>query len=105
MNLRDELMKISYNPEVSLGNILQVIAIFGSVAAAYGSLTQADTKHDLELAQHTREIVEIKQRQETVTKEVREEIKDIKKGVDGINEKLVGVLIDNARQSNQRRVQ
>jgi hypothetical protein len=35
-------MKMSYSPEVSLGNILQIIAIIGSVFAAYTALKATD---------------------------------------------------------------
>lgn len=98
-------MRIQYNPEVSLGAILQVVTILASVFGAYSALQNADFKHDAELKSHAAQILEIKQRQETTQKEVREEIKDVKRGVDLINDKLTEVIIENARNHKQQRVQ
>lgn len=98
-------MRFQYNPEISLGNILQIITILASVAAAYGSLREADIKHDLIDQALAADIVEIKSTAEKVTNELKVDIKEVKKGVDGINDKLTGILIDHASRDNRRRVQ
>lgn len=95
-------MNWKYNPEISLGNILQVITILCGLFGAYMTLVNTDTRHDAELKASREQVAEIKMKQDQITKEVKEEIKEVKQGVNSINDKLTTVLIENARQNNRR---
>lgn len=94
-------MKWSYNPEISLGNLLQILTIAVGAFGAFSALQQNDVRHDAEISATKEQLAEVKQKQDQITKDVREEIKDVKRGVEGINDKLTTVLIENARR-NQR---
>lgn len=90
-------MKFQYNPEVSLGNIIQVIAILGSVTAAYTALQNADIRHDQELISQAAQIKDLKERQENLQRDIKSEIKDMNNGLAILNEKITNMLIENAR--------
>lgn len=90
-------MKFQYNPEVSLGNIIQVIAILGSVAAAYTALQNADIRHDQELIAQAAQIKDLKERQENLQRDIKSEIKDMSNGIAVLNDKITNMLIENAR--------
>ena len=95
-------MKFQYNPEVSLGNIIQVVAILGSVAAAYTALQNADIRHDQELIFQAAQIKDLKERQEGLQRDIRAEMKELNTGIGVLNNKITEMLIDNARTNSKR---
>jgi mannitol-specific phosphotransferase system IIBC component len=81
------MMALKYNPEISLGNILQMLTIAVSVFSAYLLLVTTDTKHTAQLEQHTKQIAEIKD----FNKEVNQYFKIIEL-------KLTEIQIEQARR-------
>lgn len=82
------MMALKYSPEVSLGNILQIITIAVSVFSAYLLLVTTDTKHTAAIEQHEKEIRELKE----FNKEVNQYFKSI-------DSKLTEIQIEQARRT------
>lgn len=81
-------MKFQYNPEISLGNILQIVALISSVLAAYVSIQNTLVAHTEKLREHTSQIEalnghNIRQDQAIVDgqRETRVEIKELNKNL------------------------
>lgn len=94
-------MKVEYNPEVSLGALLQIGTVVSAVFAAYVALSVTDAKHDGVLAQHTTEINRIQLQVDHIQTEIREQVKDVSKDIKGVDQKVTQILIERAQVQDE----
>lgn len=88
-------MKFSYNPEVSLGNLLQLVGMLTSVGAAYFALVTTDVRHEAKLKELSDGQVRIESTQKEYVTEIRSDIKEI-------NRNLSNIVINDALSRNKR---
>ena len=89
-------MKIEYNPEVSLGALLQIGTVVSAVFAAYVALSVKDAQHDAAIAAHDKEIARIEYDHKQIQTDVKETVKEIGKDVKQLDHKITSILVDRA---------
>ena len=89
-------MKFEYNPEISLGNILQILTILGGIAAGYATLVQANTIQDKNIEAHEAAITAIKVATKEAAGELKDNVKEIQKDVRKLDEKFTDYVIKSA---------
>lgn len=89
-------MKFQYNPEISLGNILQIASLLGGVAAGYGALVQANAIQDQILINHEKEIQQVRQISREQAEDLKSNVKEIKTDVKELDKKLTDYVIKSA---------
>lgn len=94
-------MKVNYNPEISLGNVLQIIAIIGSVFSAYIALKTTDIELDQRLKQHDVAITEMKESQKTSQDKATLEIKELGLSIRGLDMRVTQFMLDQAKEQRQ----
>ena len=72
------MQKLQYEPKVTLGNIISILCIFGSCAAAYAAIVSKDNEHDIRINYNSKAVEEIKT-----------ELKDINKTLNSINSNII----------------
>lgn len=95
-------MRFNYNPEISLGSILQVLTIILGVGAGYGALVQANIVQDQLLVTHEKEIAQIRQLTREAASELKADVKDIQKDIKKLDEKFTDYAIKNAVPNPRR---
>lgn len=90
-------MKFEYSPEISLGNLMQIVTIVIGIGAGYGALVQANAVQDQILQQLTNDVQEIR----VLAKEERREIKEEVKALSGDIEKLDDKFTDYVLRSSK----
>lgn len=91
------IMAIKYDPTVSLGTIIQMIGLIGTVVGMYYALVAKDIQHEADIKKNTADIQVLREEAKIDRAEQRVEIKEIKRGVDSLNEKLTNYVIESAR--------
>jgi hypothetical protein len=91
-------MKINYNPEISLGSVLQIIAIIGSVFSAYIALKTTDVELQQRLNVHDTVIQDIKETQKTNTEKAYLEIKELGINIKSLDMRVTQFMLDQAKE-------
>lgn len=77
-------MNFQYDPKISLGTIVETLALLGTVGAMYVSLTNADVRHDEQIKTLGSEVVRIDTAQKQLQADVKTDLKEIKDTVTAI---------------------
>lgn len=91
-------MKVNYNPEISLGSVLQIIAIIGSVFSAYIALKTTDIEMQQRLQVHDQQILEIKDTQRVNTEKAYLEIKELGISIKSLDMRVTQFMLDQAKE-------
>jgi hypothetical protein len=91
-------MKINYNPEISLGSVLQIIAIIGSVFSAYIALKTTDIEMGQRLEVHDQRIAELKETQKINTEKAYLEIKELGINVKSLDMRVTQWMLDQTKE-------
>jgi hypothetical protein len=91
-------MKVNYNPEISLGNVLQIIAIIGSVFSAYIALKTTDIEMGQRLQVHDQQIAEMKETQKVNTEKSYLEIKELGINIKSLDMRVTQFMLDQAKE-------
>lgn len=89
-------MKFEYNPEISLGSILQIVTILVGVGAGFNALTSANSLQDQILAQHEKEIAAGRALVRDTQVELKENVKEIQTDVKRLDEKFTTYVINES---------
>lgn len=93
-------MKFEYNPEISLGNILQILTIIFGMGAGYAALVGANQMQDQILLQHDKEISAARTLVREAQIELKEDMKTLQTDVKGLDNKFTTYIInESARRS------
>jgi cell division protein FtsB len=95
-------MKFEYNPEISLGNILQILTIVFGIGAGYAALVNANQLQDQILLQHDKEINAARTLVREAQQELNADVKELSQDVRKLDEKFTTYVInESVRRSKQ----
>lgn len=92
-------MKFEYNPEITLGSILQIFTILAGIGAGYGALVQANALQDQILIQHEKEINAARTLVREAQSELNQDVKELSHDVKKLDEKFTNYVIESTRRS------
>ena len=90
-------MKLEYNPEISLGNIVQVVSILGTVFTAYLALRTTDIELMSRLDQHQVQIQDLKDQNKSIDAKIGLEIKDLSITIKNLDMRLTQFMLEQAQ--------
>ena len=91
-------MKFDYNPEITLGNLLQIISILAGIFVGYSTLVQANAVQDRVLTEHAQRIDESRQSAREERSEIRNEIKELAKDIHALDNKFSTYALEEAKR-------
>jgi siroheme synthase (precorrin-2 oxidase/ferrochelatase) len=94
-------MKFEYSPEISLGNLMQIVTIVLGIGAGYGALVQANAVQDQILQQLTNDIQEIRMVAKEERKEIKEEVKSLSSDIRSLDNKLTDYVLRSAQPTKR----
>lgn len=97
-------MRIEYNPEISLGSVLQVITILGSVFTAYLTLKTNDVELQSRLDSHTAQIQEMKDSQKQEAAKLDLQLREFGVNIKALDARITAFMIEQARDHNISRL-
>jgi hypothetical protein len=89
-------MKFEYNPEISLGNILQILTILFGIGAGYGALVKANELQDQILGQHEKEISAARTLVRDSQAELKEDVRGIQSDLKSLDNKFTNYVINES---------
>jgi len=94
-------MQFSYNPEISLGNILQIVTIVMGIGAGYSALVKANALQDQILLTHEEKLIAVQGVTKEAAKELKEDVKEIQRDVKMLDQKFTTYVIESARTAKR----
>lgn len=91
-------MRIEYNPEISLGSVVQVISILGSVFTAYIALKTTDVELQSRIDTHTAQISELKESQRQDSAKLDLQLKELGINIKTLDARVTQFMIEQARE-------
>jgi cell division protein FtsB len=91
-------MNFEYNPEITLGSILQILTILVGIGAGYGALVQANALQDQILLQHEKEINSARTLVREAQTELNSDVKELSHDVKKLDEKFTNYVIESTRR-------
>lgn len=91
-------MRVNYNPEISLGSVLQIIAIIGSVFSAYIALKTTDIELQQRIQIHDQQIAEVKDVQKVNAEKAYLEIKELGINIKSLDMRVTQFMLDQAKE-------
>lgn len=91
-------MKFEYNPEISLGNLLQIVSILGGIFVGYSTLVQANAVQDRVLQEHAIRLEEAKILARDERRELQTELKELQKSIKDLDVKFTDYVIQDSKQ-------
>jgi hypothetical protein len=89
-------MKFEYNPEISLGAILQIVTILVGIGAGYAALVNANALQDQILIQHDKEISAARSLVRDAQVELNEDMKSIQTDLRALDNKFTTYIINES---------
>lgn len=96
-------MRIDYNPEISLGSVVQVISILGSVFTAYLALKTTDVELESKLNTHTAQISELKDNQKQEAAKLDLQLKEIGINIKTLDARVTQFMIEQSKEHHNAR--
>ncbi len=96
-------MRIEYNPEISLGSVVQVISILGSVFTAYLALKTTDVELESKLNTHTAQISELKDSQKQEAAKLDLQLKEIGINIKTLDARVTQFMIEQSKEQHNAR--
>lgn len=90
--------KFEYTPDISLGNILQIIAFLVAITASYVSLANRDVQHDERISNNTNELIRIEKKVDFYSYNTNAELEKLDKNMKIMDEKFIRSIIRNLEQ-------
>lgn len=97
-------MRIDYNPEISLGSVVQVISILGSVFTAYLALKTTDVELESKLNTHTAQISELKDNQKQEAAKLDLQLKEIGINIKTLDARVTQFMIEQSKEQRNARL-
>jgi hypothetical protein len=94
-------MRVNYNPEISLGSVLQIIAIIGSVFSAYIALKTTDIELQQRITAHDQQILEVKDNQKLHTEKTYLELKELGINIRSLDMRVTQFMLDQVKEMNK----
>ncbi len=91
-------MRIEYNPEISLGSVVQVISILGSVFTAYLALKTTDVELESKLNTHAAQISELKDSQKQEAAKLDLQLKEIGINIKTLDARVTQFMIEQSKE-------
>jgi hypothetical protein len=91
-------MRVNYNPEISLGSVLQIIAIIGSVFSAYIALKTTDIELAQRIQQHDAQILDMKEDQKMHNEKAYLEIKELGISIKSLDMRVTQFMLDQSKE-------
>ena len=92
-------MKFTYNPEIRLDAILQILALILAVTTAYASLKITDAEHNQRITVAEKQIDELNKLHATTNSEIKQDIKELGKSVQTVDGKLTAYILSEATRN------
>ena len=89
-------MKFEYNPEITLGSIVQIVTILIGIGAGYAALVNANALQDQILIQHDKQIEAAKIAVKDAQVELKEDMRGLQKDVRGLDDKFTTYIINES---------
>lgn len=93
-------MRIEYNPEISLGSVVQVISILGSVFTAYIALKTTDVEMQSRIDHHSAQIQEMKDNQKQDAAKLDLQLREFGVNIKTLDARITQFMIEQARDYN-----
>lgn len=91
-------MKFEYNPEITLGNMLQIISILAGIFVGYSTLVQANAVQDRVLIEHAQRIEEAKLAAKEERRDIQTDIKELNISIRQLDEKFTNYVIQETKR-------
>ena len=95
-------MKFEYNPEISLGSILQIVTILIGIGAGYAALVNANALQDQILMQHEKEISAARILVREAQVELNDDMKTIQTDLKALDNKFTTYIINESARRNKQ---